>query len=308
MTVAVAPVPPLPGRPRGAIGRFVRHVPALVSLIVILALVAGAVFAPAVASLLGIDPLAEDLFNQYQPPSAAHWLGTDALGRDVLVRLLYAGRVSLLVGFAGALIASLIGTLVGIAAGYYGGRVDAVLMRITDAAIALPVLPLLIILAAVDLGKIGLPESFVRSGQAGVWRIVVIVALFGWTTAARLVRASALAVREREFVRAARALGASDLRIMATHILPNILSPLVVATTLAVGSVVLVESVLSYLGLGINPPTPSWGGMLQNAQQTVSRAPWLAIFPGIAIFATVLAFNFLGDGLQDALNPRRTRR
>lgn len=300
----------LTSRPRRgrALRRFMGHVPALASLVVILVLVAGAALAPLVAALLGVDPLAEDLFNQYQPPSAEHWLGTDALGRDVLVRLLYAGRVSLLVGFAGALIASLIGTLVGLAAGYYGGRLDAVLMRITDGAIALPVLPLLIILAAVDLGKLGLSDSFVRSEQASVWRIIIIVSLFGWTTAARLVRASALAVREREFVRAARALGASDLRIMATHILPNVLSPLVVATTLAVGGVILVESVLSYLGLGINPPTPSWGGMLTNAQETVSRAPWLAICPGLAIFLAVLAFNFLGDGLQDALNPRRLRR
>jgi peptide/nickel transport system permease protein len=307
MSIAV-PSAPFTVRRGRAFRRFVRHVPALASLVVILALVLGAVFAAVIADWMGIDPRAQDLFAQYQPPSDEHWLGTDPLGRDVVVRLLYAGRVSLLVGFAGALIASLIGTLVGLAAGYYGGRVDAVLMRITDGAIALPVLPLLIILAAVDLEKLGLPQSFIRSEQASVWRIIVIVSLFGWTTAARLVRASAMAVREREFVRAARALGASDLRIVATHILPNILSPLVVATTLAVGQVILVESVLSYLGLGINPPTPSWGGMLDNAQETVSRAPWLAVYPGVIIFLTVLAFNFLGDGLQEALNPRRIRR
>ncbi|MGF1627476.1 MAG: ABC transporter permease [Alphaproteobacteria bacterium] len=308
MSIAVIARPPVRSRRGGALRRFVRHLPALISVVVILALVAGAALAPLIARLLGIDPFEEDLFNQYRPPSDSHWLGTDAIGRDVLVRLLYAGRVSLTVGFSGALIASLIGTAIGLAAGYYGGRIDGFLMRITDGIIALPVLPLLIILAALDLGKLGISDSFARSEHASVWRIIVIVSLFGWTTAARLVRASALAVREREFVRAARALGASDLRIIATHILPNILSPLVVATTLAVGQVILVESVLSYLGLGINPPTPSWGGMLTNAQETVSRAPWLAVYPGVTIFLAVLAFNFLGDGLQDALNPRRVRR
>lgn len=292
----------------GALRRFFGHLPAMLSLIVIVAMITGAVLAPALADWLGIDPFEEDLFNQYQPPSAEHWLGTDAIGRDVLVRLLYAGRVSLLVGFAGALIASALGLLIGLTAGYYGGRVDAIVMRFTDGVIALPILPLLIILAAIDLSKLGLSDAFARSEQASVWRIIIIVALFGWTTAARLVRASTLAVREREFVRAAQALGASDIRIIATHILPNVLSPLVVATTLAVGQVILAESVLSYLGLGINPPTPSWGGMLTDAQETVSRAPLLAICPGAAIFLAVLAFNFIGDGLQDALNPRRMRR
>lgn len=308
MSLIAHTIPGSPPRGAAALRRFCRHIPALLSLILILLMIAAALLAPTLADWLNIDAMEEDLFNQYQPPSEAHLLGTDAIGRDVFIRLLHAGRVSLLVGFAGALLASLFGTMVGLAAGYYSGRVDGLLMRITDGVIALPILPLLIILAALDLGKLGLPESFARSEQASIWRIIVIVALFGWTTSARLVRASALAVREREFVRAARALGASDLRIIATHILPNILSPLVVATTLAVGQVILVESVLSYLGLGINPPTPSWGGMLTNAQETVSRAPWLAVYPGVAIFLSVLAFNFVGDGLQDALNPRRVRR
>ncbi|MEZ5669431.1 MAG: ABC transporter permease [Alphaproteobacteria bacterium] len=297
-----------PQRADGAWRRFAGHWPAMISLVVIVLMIASAVLAPAVAGWLGIDPYAEDLFNTYGPPTADNWLGTDAAGRDVLVRLLHAGRVSLLVGFVGAIVASLIGTVVGLAAGYYGGRIESVLMRVTDGVIALPVLPLLIILAALDLGKLGLSAEFARSEAAAIWRIVVIVALFGWTTAARLVRASALSVREREFVRAAKALGASDLRIVATHILPNILSPLIVATTLAVGGVILVESVLSYLGLGINPPTPSWGGMLSNAEETIGRSVGLALYPGLAIFVTVLAFNFLGDGLQEALNPRRTRR
>ena len=297
-----------PVRVAGAFRRFASHWPALISLAVIVTMIVGAAIAPWVAGWMALDPFGEDLFNQYAPPSEENWLGTDVVGRDVFLRLLYAGRVSLMVGFLGALLASAIGTVVGLAAGYYGGRVESVLMRITDGIIALPVLPLLIILAALDLSKLGLSDAFARSESAAVWRIVVIVALFGWTTAARLVRASALSVREREFVRAAQALGASNVRIILTHILPNILSPLVVATTLAVGQVILVESVLSYLGLGINPPTPSWGGMLTNAQETVSRAPWLAIYPGLAIFLAVLAFNFLGDGLQEALNPRRVRR
>ena len=293
---------------RTAWHRFASHWPALVSLLVIGFMIGSALLAPLVADWLAIDPFGDDLFNTYGPPSADNWLGTDAAGRDVLVRLLYAGRVSLLVGFIGAITASLIGTTVGLVDGYYGGRVESVLMRITDGVIALPVLPLLIILAAIDLGKLGLSPEFARSESAAIWRIIVIVSLFGWTTAARLVRASTLSVREREFVRAARALGASDRRIILTHILPNILSPLVVATTLAVGQVILIESVLSYLGLGINPPTPSWGGMLNNAEETVSRSIGLALYPGFAIFFTVLAFNFLGDGLQEALNPRRIRR
>ena len=240
--------------------------------------------------------------------SAAHPLGTDDLGRDVLVRLLYGGRVSLFVGFTAALAAAAIGTIIGLASGYYGGRLDAVLMRFTDAVIALPLLPLLIVLAALDLGKLGLPEAFVTSENVSLYRIVFIVAVVGWTTVARLVRGAALALRERPFVLAAPAQGASGPRVMAVHILPNLASPIIVATTLSAGNVILMESVLSFLGLGIQPPIPSWGNLLTNAQELIWSAPALAFYPGLLIFVTVIAFNFLGDGLQDALDPKSLER
>jgi peptide/nickel transport system permease protein len=248
------------------------------------------------------------LFNRFQPASFGHPLGTDEIGRDVLIRLLYGGRISLFVGMTAALAAAVIGTIIGLAAGYFGGRTDAFLMRFTDGIISLPLLPLLIVLAALDLGKLGLPDELVVSENISLHRIVAIVALVGWTTVARLVRGSALALRERDFVRAAEAQGATALRIMAVHILPNLASPIIVATTLSVGNVILLESVLSFLGLGIQPPIPSWGNLLTNAQELIWDAPALAFYPGVMIFLTVIAFNFLGDGLQDALDPRATER
>ena len=275
---------------------------ALTCALLLLLLVLGAAAAPLVEAALGVDGANVDLLARLEPPSAAHPLGTDELGRDVLVRLLAGGRVSLAVGVSGALLAAAIGTLVGLVAGYAGGGADAFLMRCTDAVISLPLLPLLIVLAAVDLGKLGLDAS----GEAvSVLRIVLIVALFGWTTPARLVRASVLSLRTREFVRAAEALGAGPARILRRHILPNAAGPLIVATALAIGNVILVESVLSYLGLGVQPPLPSWGNMLTGAQELLFEAPLLALWPGLLIFATVLAFNLLGDRLEAALDPRR---
>ena len=229
------------------------------------------------------------------------------LGRDVLARLLFGARVSLAVGFSAALATAILGTAIGLAAGYFGGRLDAILMRITDGVIALPLLPLLIVLAAVDPEKIGLPRAFAEAETASLYRVIVIVALLGWTTVARLVRATALSLRERPFVLAARAQGAGPGRIMRIHVLPNLASPIIVATTLSAGHVILLESVLSFLGLGIQPPTPSWGNLLANAQELVWSAPALAVYPGLLIFVTVVAFNFVGDGLQDALDPRETR-
>ena len=222
----------------------------------------------------------------------------------LLLRLLYGGQVSLFVGLVGAVAASVLGTLIGIVAGYVGGRIDALLMRLTDAVIALPLLPLLIVLAAVDLSKLGIPDDIAHSESASLYRILLIVVLAGWTTVARLVRGATLSVREYDFVRAAVALGARPVRIMVAHLLPNIASPIIVATTLSVGGVILTESVLSFLGLGIQPPLPSWGNMLTNAQELIWQAPQLAIYPGLLIFITVIAFNFVGDGLQDAMDPR----
>ena len=289
-------------------GRFLQHRLAVASSIVLALLALAALAAPLVAALLGGDGETVNLFNRFAGPSALHPLGTDELGRDLLVRLLYGGQVSLFVGLTAAVAVACIGTVIGLAAGYYGGQVDALLMRFTDGIIALPLLPLLIVLAALDLAKLGLPDAVVHSENVSLYRIVAIVAIVGWTTVARLVRGSALSLRKRDFVRAAEAQGATALRIITRHILPNLASPIIVATTLSVGNVILLESVLSFLGLGIQPPIPSWGNLLTNAQDLIWDAPALAFYPGILIFVTVIAFNFLGDGLQDALDPRATER
>jgi peptide/nickel transport system permease protein len=284
--------------------RFLRHRLALASGLLLLGLALASLAAPLVERLLGHDPNAVDLLGRFATASLEHPLGTDELGRDLLLRLLQGGRVSLFVGLVGALVAALLGTVIGLIAGYAGGRTDALLMRLTDGVIALPLLPLLIVLAAVDLTKLGLPADLVRSEAASLYRILAIVALVGWTTVARLVRGATLSVRERDFVRAAHALGAGPIRVMAVHILPSVVSPIIVATTLSVGNVILLESTLSFLGLGIQPPLPSWGNMLTNAQELIWQAPMLAVWPGLLIFVTVIAFNFVGDGLQDALDPK----
>ena len=284
--------------------RFLRHRLALASLLVLVLLAAATLAAPLVEAGLGHDANRVNLLARFAAPSAAHPLGTDELGRDLLLRLLYGGQVSLAVGLAAALGAAVIGTALGLIAGYYGGTLDALLMRFADSVIALPLLPLLIVLASVDLAKLGLPEGLATSENVSLYRIVFLIALVGWTTVARLVRGATLSMRTREFVRAAEALGAGAPRIMLVHILPNVVSPIIVATTLSVGNIILLESVLSFLGLGIQPPIPSWGNMLTGAQELIWTAPALAVWPGALIFVTVIAFNFLGDGLQDALDPR----
>jgi len=284
--------------------RFLRHRLAVVSLLVLVVLALLSLTAPWIERALGFDSADFVLANKLRPPSWDHWLGTDDLGRDVMIRLLYGGRISLMVGLVAALAAALIGTFVGILAGYYGGKLDGLLMRLTDAVIVLPVLPLLIVLAALDLRKLGLPEDIAGSPDASLYRIVTIIALVSWTGVARLVRGATLAVKQRDFVRAAVALGASNRRVMWVHIFPNVLSPVVVATTLSVGGIILFESVLSFLGLGIQPPTASWGNMMNNAQELIAQAPHMIVFPGALIFIVVVAFNFVGDGMQDALDPR----
>jgi len=257
---------------------------------------------PPVGALLGADPNAVDLLNRYAGSSWDHPLGTDELGRDMLLRLLAGGRVSLTIGVAAALTAAAFGTLVGLVAGYVGGWTDRIAMRATDGVIALPLLPLLIVLAALDLAKLGVPAAIAQSDEISLMRIVALAVLVGWTTAARLVRGATLVTRQRDFVRAARSLGASVPHILWVHILPNVMAPLVVATTLSVGEVILLESVLSFLGLGIQPPLASWGTMLSNAQQMITTAPLLAIYPGMMIFLTVIACNLLGDALQRRLD------
>jgi peptide/nickel transport system permease protein len=275
-------------------------------ILLILALASAA--APVLAALLGADAHTVDLYQRLGEPSLRHPLGTDELGRDLLLRLLDGGRVSLLVGLTAAFAAAGLGTAIGLVAGYRGGKLDAALMRLTDGVIALPLLPLLVVLAAIDLRKVGLPTEFVESEAVSLYRIVFLIALVGWTTVARLVRGATLSLRAQDFVRAAVALGASPRRIMLVHILPNLSSSIIVATTMSVGHIILLESVLSFLGLGIQPPLPSWGNMLTRAQETIGSAPQLALYPGLLIFVTVIACNFLGDGLQDALDPRAVRR
>ena len=288
--------------------RMLRHRLAWISLAFLSALLVLALAAPLLAELRGIDPTETDLFRRFEGPSARHWLGTDDLGRDLFQRLLDGGRVSLLVGISGAVLSAILGAFIGVLAGYLGGRLDAFLMRLTDGVISLPLLPLLIVLAAVDPRKLGVPPEIAQSEMFSLYRIVVIVALTGWTTVARLVRAETLSLKARDFTRAAVALGARPQRIMFRHILPNTAGTLVVATTMSVGTLILFESTLSFLGLGIQPPAASWGNMLTGAQELLQEAPVLALWPGLLIFLTVIAFNFLGDGLQDALDPRSERR
>ena len=203
-----------------------------------------------------------------------------------------------------AFAAATLGTLIGLTAGFAGGRIDDLLMRFADGVISLPLLPLLIVLVAVDPAELGLPEAVTRDESFAVWRLVFIISLVGWPGTARLVRAATLSIRTREFVSAAKALGYGPIRIMLLHILPNAASPILVSATLAVGNVILFESVLSFLGLGIQPPVPSWGNMLTGAQELVWEAPMLAVWPGLLIFLVVIAFNLVGDGLQQALDPK----
>lgn len=286
------------GPARAALRRFLRHRPAAAAAGTLLLLGGAALAAPLVALALGTEADAIDLSARLAGPSLAHPLGTDELGRDLLLRLLEGGRVSLAVGLVAALAATAIGAAVGLAAGYLGGWLDAALMRLTDFVIALPILPLLIVMAAADLSRFGLDPD---RPETAVGRIVAILALVGWTTVARLSRGSALVVRELEYVHAARALGTGAPRTLVRHVLPNALSPIVVATTLAAGNLVLVESVLSFLGLGIQPPMASWGSMLTGAQAMIQEAPALAFWPGFLIFVTVVAFNVVGDGVREAL-------
>jgi len=287
--------------------RFRGHRAGMIAMGVLILLVLFTLAAGPLAAWSGIDPDATDLLSRYDPPSAEHWLGMDDAGRDELLRLMYGGQISLLVGLVSTLIGGVVGLGIGLSAGYFGGRLDALLMRFTDGMIALPLLPLLIVFGAVDLTKLGFSSEFAHSGAAGFWRVVVIIAVVDWTQMARLVRAATLSLKERDYVLAAKASGASPLYVMAAHILPNVATPIIVAGTLTVGRVILLESVLSFLGFGIVPPTPSWGNMLNNAQELVTTAPALAVYPGLLIFITVIAVNFIGDGLQHAFDPRSSR-
>lgn len=273
-----------------AIRRLFQHKPAVISMIVLILEISMAIAAPIlIREELAIRP--QPLII-HQKPSAAHWLGTDEIGRDILARLIYASRISLSVASLAALFAVSIGTLFGSLAGYYGGWLDNILMRFTDAVMSVPVLFITIVLAVIFGQNVG--------------TLILVIGGLSWMQLARIVRANFLSLKETEFVQAARLVGSTDLKIISQHIIPNTIAPIVVACTLGVGNALMTEAGVSYLGLGVQPPTPSWGNMLYNAQSYLWEAPWIALYPGFFILVTVLCINFIGDGLRDALDPRMT--
>jgi peptide/nickel transport system permease protein len=274
--------------------RFKRHRAAIAGAVIFGILIALTIL----AFLSPFDPEKSDLQDKFQAPSVSHILGTDALGRDLLTRILYGGRISLAVGGIAVAIALLIGVPIGALAGYYGGRVDAILMRFTDAFLSLPPFLVLILLAAI-LREVEIP-LFQRNG---VLTISFVIGILSWMTFARLVRAAFLTLREMDYVSAARALGSSDRRIILGHILPNGIGVVIVEATLQLGYAIIQEAGLSFLGFGIQQPTPSWGNLINTAQDHFIKYPWLAIFPGLMIFLTIISVNYIGDGLRDAFDP-----
>lgn len=277
--------------------RFFRHRLALAGGIVLLIIAVIAIganfFAPA-------DPNAIDEAHwsgyPLAPGIAGHLLGTDENGRDLLARLMFGARISLLVALCTVVLEVVIGTILGALAGYYGGVLDYAVMRLTDVVLSIPLLPMLLVLTAIV-------AATSNKAALGFGTIVLIIGLLSWPPVARLVRAEFLQLREREFAEAARAIGCTDLRVMSRHLLPNAAAPIIVQATLSIADVIITESTLSFLGFGIQPPTASWGNMLANAESNMTIAPWAAICPGVCILLTVLAVNYLGDGLRDALDP-----
>ena len=283
---AIQLAPPATGS--AAWRRFRRHKLAMAGAVTILILALGSLFGP---YLLPFDDTYIDIMQRFAPPlSGVHVLGTDELGRDILARLMMGGRISLAIGFTAMAIAMAIGIVVGTIAGFYGGLVGAVLMRFVDAVLCFPAIFLLLALAALI--------------EPGILSTTLLIAATAWMNVARIVEAQIRSLRERDFAVAAEALGSSDLRTMFRELVPNAMAPIVVAATLNVAKAILLESYVSYLGYGIQPPVASWGNMLNNAQIYLTSAPWLAILPGIAITLAVTSFNFVGDGLRDALDPR----
>lgn len=277
--------------------RFRRHRLAIAGIVVLALMVLAAVFA---GQLAPYDPNAIDNVHWQGTPLAPgvahHLLGTDEVGRDLLSRLMFGARISLQVGIFAMLIEISIGTFLGAIAGYYGGWIDYTIMRITDVFLSIPLLPLLLTLTAIVAASSS-------KASLGFGVIVVIIGALSWPGVARLVRASYLSLREREYTEAAKALGNGDTRIMLRHLLPNAIAPIIVQATLDVANVIVLESTLSFLGFGIQPPTASWGNMLANAESNLEVAWWAAVFPGLCILITVLAINYIGDGLRDALDP-----
>lgn len=267
-----------------------RHRVAMAATVVMLILTAAVYLAPLIAPY-EFDAI--DLKHVKEPPSKEHWLGTDDLGRDLFTRILYGGRISLSIGIFSALVATIFGSLMGAVSGFYGGSVDNLLMRFTDIVYSIPSLPLLIVLTSYT--------------NAAVPAMVLIIGFLSWMATARVVRSSVLSLKQQDFVLAARMIGTRDRFVIFRHILPNTMGPIIVGATLGVGMAIIIESSLSFLGLGVSPPTPTWGNMLQDSQDTMATKPWLTIFPGLAILLTVLCINFIGDGLHDALDPTLRR-
>ena len=274
--------------------RFKRHRLALISAGVLLCMTV-LVFAAPLSQYTSTE---QDPTNKFAQPSSEHWFGTDELGRDVFTRILYGGQVSLAVGIFSTLISLFLGVVVGALSGYYGGWIDNLLMRITDTFLIMPVVFVLILFSAL-LRELPALADFRNS----VWLVIIAISVFAWMWPARIARGLILVLREKEFVSASRALGANDFRLIFLRILPNSIGPLLVSATLEMAYAIITESGLSYLGFGVQPPTPSWGNILESAQVHVYRAPWLAVFPGLMIFITVIAINFIGDGLRDAFDP-----
>ncbi len=269
--------------------QFRRNHLAMAGLVVMLLLYVVTFLTPLIAPY---DPTAQGdiVATRYLPPSAQHLMGTDKFGRDIFSRVLYGARISLSIGFIAVGLGVVLGGAIGAIAGYFGKWTDAALMRFTDMMLSFPRLILLIVIIALF--------------EPSIWLVVTVLGLTGWMGVARIVRGEVLSLREREFVQAAKVLGMSDLRIIMRHILPNTLAPVIVYSTLGIGNTILVEASLSFLGLGVQPPTPSWGNMINDGRDALLRAWWISTFPGLAIVVTVTAFNLLGDGLRDALDPR----
>lgn len=278
--------------------KFIKDKMAIAGLLTLALIIVSILFLPIIYQT-SIDKI--DFTQSTLPPSWQHPFGTNDLGQDQLARVLFGGRISLTVGIAAMVVAISIGTIIGAIAGYYGGIIDNILMRLTDIFLSLPQLPVLLLV--VYLFRDAVKSIF--GAELGIFFLVVlIIGLLNWMSVARLVRSSFLQLKEREFISAAKSLGANSGRIILVHILPNVISVIIVAATLSVGNAIIVESTLSFLGLGFPPDIPTWGRMLYDAQNYLTSAPYMAIFPGLAIFFTVLSINYIGDGLKDALNPK----
>ena len=270
--------------------QFVRNRTAVLGLVIVIVMTLTAILAPWFAPQ---DPELQIYADTLQPPSTKYLLGTDDLGRDILSRIIFGARASLPVGTISMAVSSVIGVLLGLLAGYYGGRIDTVIMRIMDAVLAFPTLLLAIFLVAI-----------LKPSLQNAMLAIVIVSIPSF---ARVTRANVLSIKETEYIEASRAIGAGDWRIMMGHVLPNVMSPIIVQVSLGIGRAILIEASLSFLGLGVQPPTPAWGSMVNNGRQFITMAWWMTTFPGLAIFLTVLAFNFIGDGLREAFDPRQRR-